>query len=183
MIITIQNFISHEEVAFWRHYVKFATINPSSEVTLKKVAVYTDGTEEEILEKVDRRYYSINSHFPLFSEVKRVAEENWKQKLKYSSSYGQIMHYFGKSKGLEEHAEPNISTVSCSINLSMDHEYTGAKFEIKDADVKLPYRAAVFYDSSLLHSVSPLVSGEKLSMVVWLPGKDQKVRDYSWRAT
>ena len=93
------------------------------------------------------------------------------------------MHYFGKSKGLEEHAEPNISTVSCSINLSMDHEYTGAKFEIKDANVKLPYRAAVFYDSSLLHSVSPLVSGEKLSMVVWLPGKDQKVRDYSWRAT
>ena len=49
MIITIQNFISHEEVAFWRHYVKFATINPSSEVTLKKVAVYTDGTEEETI--------------------------------------------------------------------------------------------------------------------------------------
>lgn len=178
MIITIQNFISHEEVAFWRHYVKFATMNPSSEVTLKKVV-----GDKETLTKVDRRYYSINSHFPLFSEVKRVAEENWKQKLKYSSSYGQIMHYFGKSKGLEEHAEPNISTVSCSINLSMEHEYTGAKFEIKDANVKLPYRAAVFYDSSLLHSVSPLVSGEKLSMVVWLPGKDQKVRDYSWRAT
>ena len=71
MIITIQNFISHEEVAFWRHYVKFATMNPSSEVTLKKVV-----GDKETLTKVDRRYYSINSHFPLFSEVKRVAEEN-----------------------------------------------------------------------------------------------------------
>ena len=52
-------------------------MNPSSEVTLKKVV-----GDKETLTKVDRRYYSINSHFPLFSEVKRVAEEKLETKVK-----------------------------------------------------------------------------------------------------
>ena len=177
MIMTIKNFISHEEVAFWKHYTQFATMNPSQEVTLKTVI-----GKHESLDRVDRRYYSINSHFPIMAEARKVAEENWKHKLKYSSSYAQIMDYYGKSEGLKWHAEPNIATVSVSINLSQDHEYGGAEFQIKDAEIDVPYRGAIFYDSSLTHRVTPLEWGRKLSMVIWLPKKDQEVRDYSWRA-
>lgn len=177
MIMTIQNFISDKEVAFWKHYTEFATMNPSQEVTLKTVS-----KGKERLDRVDRRYYSINSHFPIMAEAKRLAEENWKTKLKYSSSYAQIMDYYNESEGLKWHAEPGISTVSVSINLSQAHEYGGAEFQIKDAKIDLPYKAAIFYDSSLTHRVTPLDWGRKLSMVIWLPQKDQQVRDYSWRA-
>lgn len=177
MIMTIQNFISEKEVAFWKHYTQFATMNPSSEVTLKTVV-----NGKESLDKVDRRYYSINSHFPIMHEVKQIAEENWKQPLKYSSSYAQIMDYYNKSEGLKWHAEGGISTVSVSINLSQAHEYGGAEFQIKDAKIDLPYRAAIFYDSTITHRVTPLDWGRKLSMVMWFPGKDQEVRDFSWRA-
>ena len=69
------------------------------------------------------------------------------------------------------HAEPNISTVSVSINIS--EEYEGAELQFRQEDLQLPYKSAVFYDSNLQHRVSPLTSGEKMSIVMWLPNKEQ----------
>jgi len=127
------------------------------------------------IHRVNRNYYTVRSYFTFMDRIKRLAEKYWEKELYFQrDSYGHIMHYKVPGQGLQWHAEPNIATVSVSINLSPDSEYEGADFEIKGHDVELPEGAAVFYSSNLMHRVTPLISGHKKSFVVWLPTKEQR---------
>ena len=67
---------------------------------------------------------------------------------------------------------PTITSVS--INLSNDDDYKGADFQIKGSNFELPKGAAIFYDSSLIHRVTPLVTGQKKSLVMWLQNDKQR---------
>tara|TARA_B100001093_G_scaffold47758_1_gene40593 strand:- start:18125 stop:18631 length:507 start_codon:yes stop_codon:yes gene_type:complete len=163
MIMVINNFFTDEQCAFWRSYCSFASNNDSLEVALKV---------QEVPQKVDRNYYTLLSKYNFMDEVKYLAEKNFKKKLYFQKrNYGHIMHYHTPGQGLRWHAEPNISTVSVSINIS--EEYEGAELQFRQEDLQLPYKSAVFYDSNLAHRVSPLTSGEKMSIVMWLPNKEQ----------
>jgi len=100
-------------------------------------------------EKVDRNYYTLRSHYKFMDEVKKLSEKEFK-------------------------TEPNIATVSVSINLSQEDEYEGAEFEIKGEQISLPYKSAIFYPSSRMHRVTPLIKGQKKSLVMWLQNEEQR---------
>jgi len=160
MVLIISSFLSKKECQFWKDYCVYANNNDTLEVGLKTAGEH---------KKVNRNYYTIRTPFKFMDEVKKIAEKNWKQKLNFQqNSYGHIMHYRKIGQGLEWHAEPKISTVSVSINLSNKDEYKGAEFEIKGHKLDLKQGDAIFYDSSLLHRVTPLLHGHKKSLVMWL---------------
>lgn len=169
MIMTIANFLSEEECAFWRNYCKYARINESKEVTLRRNGELT---------KVDRNYYTVRDKFKFCNQILLDARKAWKtDDLHFQKrAYFHIMHYKNSSEGLEWHNEGRISTISVSINISPDDHYKGAEFQIQGSDVKVPYRAAIFYQSEALHRVTPLISGEKFSIVTWLPNIEQKAK-------
>ena len=166
MIMTISNFFTEDQAKFFRAYCGYASNNDSSEVSL------VTGKKTK---KVDRNYYTLRSHYKFMDEIKQLSENEFGNELYYQKRvFGHIMHYHTPGQGLEWHAEPNIATVSVSINLSKDHEYEGAEFQIKDEQIHLPYKAAVFYASNRMHRVTPLKSGQKKSLVMWLQNKEQR---------
>lgn len=166
MIMTISNFFTEDQANFFRAYCDYASNNDTLEVNL------VTGKKNK---KVDRNYYTLRSHYKFMDEIKQLSEKEFGKELYYQQkSFGHIMHYHTRGQGLEWHAEPNIATVSVSINLSKDHEYEGAEFEIKDEQIHVPYKAAVFYASSRLHRVTPLRSGQKKSLVMWLQNEEQR---------
>jgi predicted 2-oxoglutarate/Fe(II)-dependent dioxygenase YbiX len=162
----ISNFFTEDQANFFRTYCDYASNNDSLEVSL------VTGKKNE---KVDRNYYTLRSHYKFMDEVKQLSEKEFAETLYFQKyTFGHIMHYHTPGQGLEWHAEPNIATVSVSVNLSKDHEYTGAEFQIKDEQIHLPYKAAVFYASNRMHRVTPLGSGQKKSLVMWLQNKEQR---------
>lgn len=167
MIMIISNFFGESQANFFRAYCDYASNNDSLEVNLVK---------DKKSHMVDRNYYTLRSHYKFMDEVKQISEKEYKKKLYFfkNSAFGHIMHYHTPGQGLEWHAEPNIATVSVSINLSKDHEYEGAEFQIKDEQIHLPYKAAVFYNSAAMHRVTPLKSGQKKSLVMWLQNEEQR---------
>ena len=171
MVLIIPKFFGKQECQFWKDYCMFASKNKTLEVGLK-----TGGKDK--MNHVDRNYYTVRSHFTFMDKLKETAEKHWEQKLYYSKrSYAHLMHYKEEGQGLEWHAEPGISTVSVSINLSSSDEYEGADFEIKEHDFDLKQGDAVFYSSGLLHQVTPLSKGHKKSFVLWLKSKKQYEED------
>lgn len=166
MIVVINNFFTESMCNFFSSYCNYASNNDTLEVNL------VTGKKNE---KVDRNYYTLRSHYKFMDEVRKVAIDNWKQQLYFQHQvFGHIMHYHSPGQGLKWHAEPNIATVSVSINLSDEEDYNGAEFEIKGSNIELPKGAAIFYDSKLMHRVTPLVSGEKKSLVMWLQNDKQR---------
>ena len=166
MIMVISNFFTEQQVTFFRSYCDFASNNDSLEVNL------VTGKKNE---KVDRNYYTLRSHYKFMDEVKKLSEKEFKTKLYFQNkTYGHIMHYHTPGQGLKWHAEPNIATVSVSINLSQEDEYEGAEFEIKGEQISLPYKSAIFYPSSRMHRVTPLIKGQKKSLVMWLQNEEQR---------
>tara|TARA_B100000214_G_C23968260_1_gene628813 strand:- start:1761 stop:2309 length:549 start_codon:yes stop_codon:yes gene_type:complete len=175
--IVFDNFISETEAKFFREYVKHGIANPSSQVTLNKIR---DG--ESNLTKVERHYFSLCSPFNFHKRVKDLAEKEYDVKLKYRpDAYGHLMHYTGDSEGLEWHNEPNMAYVSASINITPDHMYEGAEFQIKNWDGRTPYKSLILYHSVMTHRVTELLYGEKMSLVMWLPKHDQKVNNKQWK--
>jgi len=161
MIIVINNFFTEEQCSFWRKYCNYACNNDTLEVMLKK--------KGKTIEKVNRNYYTLRSEYTFMREIKDLVEKNWKIKVNYQKNiYGHIMHYKNKGQGLEWHAEPNISTVSTSINISPPWDYKGADLQFKNEKVEIPYKALVMYDSSIMHRVTDLKEGQKKSIVMWL---------------
>ena len=167
--MVISNFFTEDQANFFRSYCDHASNNDSLEVNL------VTGKKNE---KVDRNYYTLRSHYKFMDEVKEISQKEFGGKKLYyqGKTYGHIMHYHTPGQGLQWHAEPNIATVSVSVNLSKDHEYEGAEFQIKDEQIHLPYKGAIFYASSRLHRVTPLKRGEKKSLVMWLQSEEQYVR-------
>jgi len=167
VIVIINNFFTEAQCDFFSKYCDHATNNDSLEVNL------VVGKKNE---KVDRNYYTLRSHYKFMDEVREVAIKNWEQEVYFQKNkvYGHIMHYHSPGQGLKWHAEPNIATVSVSINLSNDDDYEGADFQIKGSNFELPKGAAIFYDSSLVHRVTPLTTGQKKSLVMWLPNNKQR---------
>ena len=166
MIMTISNFFTEDQANFFRSYCDHASNNDSLEVNL---------VSGEKNEKVDRNYYTLRSHYKFMNEVKQISEKEFGNKLYYQQKvYGHIMHYHTPGQGLRWHAEPNIATISVSVNISKDHEYEGAEFQIRGEQIHLPYKSAIFYASDRVHRVTPLKSGEKKSLVMWLQNKEQR---------
>lgn len=171
MILRISNFLTEAEASFWRKYCNYAIKNPTIEVGLK---VGTDRKQTA----VDRNYYSVREEFHWMRKAKKIAEREFKEKLFYQKhSYCHIMHYHKVGQGLEWHAEPNIATVSVSINISPIWDYTGANLELKNYNEPLNYLDAIFYPSSHQHRVTDLKSGVKKSLVMWLPNEEQRCAD------
>ena len=169
MVLICKHFLTEKECQFWKDYCLFATANDTKEVGLVK--------KDKPLHRVDRKYYTIRDRFEFMERVKDVTQEKWKQKLFYTRHYyGHIMHYCKQGQGLEWHNEPTIATVSMSINLSTEDEYKGAEFQIKRHKFELNQGDAVFYDSKLLHRVTPLLEGHKKSLVMWLCNREQAER-------
>ena len=166
VIVIINNFFTEAQCDFFSEYCDYASNNDSLEVNL------VIGKKNK---KVDRNYYTLRSHYKFMDEVREVAMKNWKQKIHFQKNHlGHIMHYHSPGQGLGWHAEPNIATVSMSINLSHDEDYKGAEFQIKGSDFVLPRGTAIFYDSDLIHRVTPLFSGQKKSLVMWLQNDKQR---------
>lgn len=159
MIIVINNFFTEEQSSFWRKYCNYACNNDTLEVGLK-----TSGKHK----KVNRNYYTLRSEYTFMKKIKDLVEKNWKIKVNYQKNvYGHIMHYKNKGHGLEWHAEPNISTVSTSINISPSWDYKGAELQFKNNNIEVPYNSLVMYDSSIVHRVTDLKEGQKKSIVMW----------------
>lgn len=166
MIVIINNFFTDSMCNFFSSYCNYASNNDSLEVNL------VTGKKNE---KVDRNYYTLRSHYKFMDEVREIAIKNWKQQVYFQNKvYGHIMHYHSPGQGLKWHAEPNIATVSVSINLSHEDDYEGADFQIKGSNFELPRGAAIFYDSNLMHRVTPLLKGQKKSLVMWLQNDKQR---------
>ncbi len=175
-VVKIRAFISEDEARFWRDYAHYAMDNPSHQIRL--------GNKKN-LNMVDRKYYSINSPFPLFDKVRKIAEENWKEKITFRpDSYAHIMHYLKDSEGLKWHSDGNMGYVSASINITPDYMYEGGEFEIEaKGDFSCKYREIILYDRLVKHRVKPLLGGEKMSLVLWLPkvGQDPLDKGFQWK--
>jgi len=166
--MTIENFFSQEEISFWNSFCEY-TCNNKSNVSL---------VTGDKANRVERKYYTLLNKYKFMEEVKHIAEKNFEEKLFYQPvTYGYIMHYDKPGVGLKWHSEPNISAVSVSINISKDEEYEGAELQFKNKKVRLAYNTAVFYRGDVLHRVTPLISGEKKSIVMWLPNKEKLCAD------
>ena len=174
MEIKINDFITDDEVKFFRDYCRFAISNPSKQVSLKVKKEY---------QFVDRLYYSINSPFSIFDRVRKIAEKNCKVPITFrKDSYAHIMRYKEGSKGLGMHADQNLGWVSASINLTHPSECIGGEFRFKNSLITSTYKSLVMYDYTVMHQVTPVTKGEKWSLVLWLPKKGQKVSGgKTWR--
>ena len=175
-VMKIRDFISEEDAQFFRDYAELAISNPSRQIQL---------ASNNNLNKVDRVYYSINSPFWLFDKVRKIAEDNWKVPITFRpDSYAHIMHYLKDSEGLQWHTDGNMGWVSASINITPDHEYEGGNFEIEsNKDFSCKYREIILYDRLVKHRVTPLLGGEKMSIVLWLPKVGQKNlnKGFQWK--
>ena len=175
-VMKIRDFISEEDAQFFRDYAELAISNPSRQIQLAR---------NNDLNKVDRVYYSINSPFWLFEKVRKIAEDNWKEKITFRpDSYAHIMHYLKDSEGLQWHTDGNMGWVSASINITPDHEYEGGNFEIEsNKDFSCKYREIILYDRLVKHRVTPLLGGEKMSIVLWLPkvGQENLNKGFQWK--
>ena len=172
--IKITNFVTDAEVQFFREYKDYAIKNPS-----KQVSLITGGERTY----VDRDYYSILSPFKLFDRIRKIAEKNWKKPFTFrEDSYAQLMHYKTGSKGLQWHVDKNLCHVGASINLSPEYEHDGGDFEMKGHNTTNPYKSIILYDETVMHRVTPVSGGEKLSLVIWLPYKGQEVsKGQTWK--
>lgn len=163
----IRNYLSADECDDYIAMTRVLDPNPSLEVGLK--------TTKKSHHHVNRTYWTLRSMTKHFRPLKAQAEKYWdlpSGALKFThapKNYAHIMCYDAPGQGLEWHAEPNISTVSVSINLSNPWEYEGADFELRKAPSLELFRGdAIFYSSTMVHRVADLVSGRKLSFVMWL---------------
>ena len=161
----VKNYLSADECDDYIALTRVLDPNPTLEVGLK--------TRNKGQHSVNRTYWTIRSMGKHFRPLKKLAEEKFELKpdsLKFKwQHFAHIMCYDIPGQGLEWHAEPNISTVSVSINLSNEWEYDGADFQMRNLpDLKLNRGDAILYSGSWVHRVSDLVSGRKLSFVMWL---------------
>ena len=91
----------------------------------------------------------------------------------------QLANYVGEEQGkydwhMDCGAGP-IRKMSIAIQLTDPNEYTGGEFKIKTGslgDTVIPKRKglAIFFPSFLLHCVTPVLSGERQSLVCWVNG-------------
>ena len=182
-VMKIRDFISEQDAQFFREYASLAISNPSRQIQL--ASGKGDGTTAREMNKVDRLYYSINSPFHLFDKVRKIAEKNWKVPITFrQDSYAHIMHYLKDSEGLRWHSDGNMGWVSASINITPDYMYEGGEFEIEaKGDFDCKYREIIMYDRLVKHRVKPLLGGEKMSLVLWLPKVDQEGlnKGFQWK--
>jgi len=91
----------------------------------------------------------------------------------------QLANYIGNEHGkydwhIDCGAGP-IRKISIAIQLTDPDKYTGGEFNIKTGSLKdtvIPKRKglAIFFPSFLLHCVTPVLSGERQSLVCWVNG-------------
>jgi hypothetical protein len=141
----------------------------------RTMRVHLNTPKFNLNERVDRKYYSISSRIPLVRKVREFAEKKWGISL-FPHEHFHLMHYLEKGNGLKIHAEPNIATVSASINLSSP-TYKGGEFYIKNAPVNLGQGDLILYDSNIMHGVTPLEEGQRYSFVLWMRNRKQYESD------
>jgi hypothetical protein len=161
----VKNFLSSHECEDYVAYTRIFDANPTLEVGLKTSKIRD-------MHRVNRIYYTIRAMTKHLRPLRNMANEYYNLDLKFPKApriYAHIMEYSTPGQGLEWHAEPTIADVSVSINLSEPWEYEGANFELKaNPTLNLKKGDAIFYRSSMIHRVSDLVEGRKLSFVMWL---------------
>lgn len=129
--------------------------------------VHLNTPKFKLNERVSRKYWSISSKHPLVHRIQKFAEQKWGMPL-FPHEHFHLMHYLEKGNGLKIHAEPHISTVSASINLS-PAGHKGGEFYIKDMpNINLQQGDLILYDSNIMHGVTPLESGQRYSFVLWM---------------
>lgn len=164
-VLVINNFLTPQEC---ESLIKLTTIYQED----KSMRVHLSTPKLNLTEKVDRKYYSISSKNSLVDRIKKFAEQKWQIPL-FPHEYFHLMHYLEKGNGLKIHAEPKISTVSASINLS-PAGHTGGEFYIKNMpNINLQQGDLVLYDSNIMHGVTPLESGQRYSFVLWMRNTEQ----------
>lgn len=157
MIVTIENFMSEAECAFWRNFTKYSIKSK------KGIGLSKRGNKPS---EVDREYHIVRHDFKLHDKVRHLIEKNWGLKT-YVDAFT-IMHYKGKSEGLEWHNEPRRGVVSASVNITPSNLHIGADFQVEgQPELKVNYRSLILYPSTQIHRVTPLVAGEKFSLVMW----------------
>jgi len=163
----VRNYLSADECDDYIAMTRVLDPNPTLEVGLK--------TKKKEMHLVNRTYWTVRSMTKHLRPLKTMAEKYWnlpEGKLKFThapKNFAHIMCYDAPGQGLEWHAESTISTVSVSINLSNPWEYEGADFELRKApNLELNRGDAIFYSGNMVHRVADLVSGRKLSFVMWL---------------
>ena len=167
-ILVIKQFLSIQEC---EDLITLTRVFPED----RSMRVHLNTPKFNLNERVDRKYYSISSRIPLVRKVREFAEKKWGIQL-FPHEHFHLMHYLEKGNGLKIHAEPNIATVSASINLSPP-TYKGGEFYIKNAPVNLGQGDLILYDSNIMHGVNPLESGQRYSFVLWMRNKEQYESD------
>ena len=73
--------------------------------------------------------------------------------------------------------------VSASVNITPDHEYEGGEFQVENnPKFTCKYREMVMYGCDVRHRVTPLLGGEKMSLVLWLPKVEQDCNTgFQWK--
>lgn len=161
----INNFLTPQEC---EDLIKLTTIYHDD----KSMRVHLNTPKYNLTEKVSRKYWSINSRHPLVNRIKKFAEMKWGIPL-FPHEHFHLMHYLEKGNGLKIHAEPKISTVSASINLSPSG-HIGGEFYIKDMpNINLQQGDLILYDSNIMHGVTPLQEGQRYSFVLWMRNTEQ----------
>lgn len=163
----VKNYLTDDECDDYLTLCRVLDPNPTLEVGLKKES----NKNKHVA--VNRTYWTIRSMTKHMRPLKALAEEKFglePDSLKFKfGRFAHIMCYDTPGQGLEWHAEPNISKVSVSINLSDEWEYVGADFEMKMApNLDLKKGDAILYSGSAMHRVSDLIGGRKFSFVMWL---------------
>lgn len=167
-ILVIKQFLSIQEC---EDLITLTRVFPED----RSMRVHLNTPKFNLNERVDRKYYSISSRIPLVRKVREFAEKKWGIQL-FPHEHFHLMHYLEKGNGLKIHAEPNIATVSASINLSPP-TYKGGEFYIKNAPVNLGQGDLILYDSNIMHGVNPLESGQRYSFVLWMRNRKQYESD------
>jgi len=164
-VLVINNFLRPEEC---ESLIKLTTLYKED----KSMRVHLNTPKFKLNERVSRKYWSISSLHPVCYRIKNFAEQKWGIPL-FPHEHFHLMHYLEKGNGLKIHAEPNISTVSASINLS-PAGHTGGEFYIKNMpNINLQQGDLILYDSDIMHGVTPLQSGQRYSFVLWMRNTEQ----------
>jgi PKHD-type hydroxylase len=93
----------------------------------------------------------------------------------YSSAVAGYYNWHADTTLAGDTAEIRNRVLSASVQLSSPEQYTGGGLEVRgSAPAAKTQGAMIVFPSYLMHKVHPVESGERVSLVMWFLGKEEK---------
>jgi PKHD-type hydroxylase len=168
-------------------------LNVNTEAGITGASYSKISSEEEYLEKINDShsmrksnvYWCTDSKFlwiydKLSTAINHVNKTNYNkvlyglEPLQYAEYDSEYSGFFGVHSDSFDEQYPLIRSLSFSVQLSRETEYTGGDLVIYYGDKVIKankqYGAITFFDSKTPHEVTPVVSGFRKSLVGWVIG-------------